>query len=84
MPDEETTFLAAELEADTGLPCPDAFAAATAVLRGARLITGDRHFEKLPADVVVDWIWPGLLMKFDSLSCRTWFGISFSEGLDMW
>jgi len=54
--DMDTVVGAARLEARLGLPYIDAFAAVTARVHGAPLLTADRDFRKAAGEVDVRWV----------------------------
>ena len=56
LPDEALIWKAAELKAQYPISFADCFAAATALLHGAAVLTGDPEFKKLTKVVPVEWL----------------------------
>lgn len=61
-PDRAQTMTAAGLKAQHPIAHADCFAAALAIARKARLVTGDPEFRLLEKDIHIDWLpqCPGL------------------------
>lgn len=55
-PDQKNTLTAARIKAVHSLSYADSFAAATALEKEARLLTGDREFKALEHILDIDWI----------------------------
>jgi len=55
-PDRAQTMAAAALKAQHPIAYADCFAAALAIARKARLVTGDPEFRRLEKDVAIDWL----------------------------
>jgi ribonuclease VapC len=56
MPDEPLIWKAAELKAQYPISYADCFAAATALIHNAAVLTGDPEFKKLAKVVSVEWL----------------------------
>ena len=56
LPDEALIWKAAELKAQYPISYADCFAAATALIHNASVLTGDPEFKKLSKVVSVDWL----------------------------
>ena len=56
LPDEALIWKAAELKAQFPISYADCFAAATALIHNAAVVTGDPEFKKLTKVVSVDWL----------------------------
>jgi predicted nucleic acid-binding protein len=56
LPDEELIWKAAELKAQYPISFADCFAAATALVHNAFVLTGDPEFKKLTKVVSVEWL----------------------------
>lgn len=56
LPDEALIWKAAELKAQYPISYADCFAAATALIHNADLLTGDPEFKKMIKVVTVEWI----------------------------
>lgn len=56
LPDDALIWKAAELKAQYPISYADCFAAATALLYNAAVLTGDPEFKKLTKVVNVDWL----------------------------
>ena len=56
LPDEALIWKAAELKAQFPISYADCFAAATALIHNAAVVTGDPEFKKLAKVVSVDWL----------------------------
>jgi ribonuclease VapC len=56
LPDEALIWKAAELKAQYPISYADCFAAATALIYNADLLTGDPEFKKMIKVVTVEWI----------------------------
>jgi predicted nucleic acid-binding protein len=56
LPDSDLIWKAAEIKADYSISYADSFAAATALSKGAAILTGDPEFKKLKGIVSVEWI----------------------------
>jgi predicted nucleic acid-binding protein len=56
LPDEALIWKAAELKAQYPISCADCFAAATALIHNAAVVTGDPEFKKLTKVVSVEWL----------------------------
>jgi len=54
--DRAQTMAAAALKARHPIAYVDCFAAALAIARKARLVTGDLEFRRLEKDVAIDWL----------------------------
>ena len=54
--DQELTREAAHLKANTKLSYADSFAAALAKIRKAILVTGDKDFKRLEAEIRINWL----------------------------
>jgi len=55
-PDRPQTLMAAELKAKHPIAYADCFAAALAITRKAKLVTGDPEFQRLEKDLPVEWL----------------------------
>lgn len=55
-PDRAQTLAAAALKANHPIAYADCFAAALAVARRARLVTGDPEFRRLEKDIAIEWL----------------------------
>jgi ribonuclease VapC len=55
-PDRAQTMAAAGLKARHPIAYADCFAAALAISRKARLVTGDPEFRRLEKDIPIDWL----------------------------
>jgi ribonuclease VapC len=55
-PDRAQTVAAAGLKARHPIAYADCFAAALAIARKARLVTGDPEFRRLEKDIPIDWL----------------------------
>ncbi len=53
---KELTLLASHLKAHNKISFADAFAAATAIIKKADLVTGDKEFKQLEKQVKIVWI----------------------------
>ena len=56
LPDEVLIWKAAELKAQDPISYADCFAAATALIHNAAVVTGDPEFKKLTKVVSVEWL----------------------------
>jgi len=56
LPDEPLICKAAELKAQYPISYADCFAAATALIHNASVVTGDPEFKKLTKILSVDWL----------------------------
>lgn len=56
LPDEALIWKAAELKAQYPISFADCFAAATALIQSASVVTGDPEFEKLTKIVPIEWL----------------------------
>jgi len=56
LPDEALIWKAAELKAQYPISYADCFAAATALIHNAAVVTGDPEFKKLTKVISVDWL----------------------------
>jgi len=56
LPDEPLIWKAAELKAQYPISYADCFAAATALIHNASVVTGDPEFKKLTKILSVDWL----------------------------
>jgi ribonuclease VapC len=56
LPDDALISKASELKAQYPISYADCFAAATALIHNASLLTGDPEFQKLMKVVPVDWL----------------------------
>jgi predicted nucleic acid-binding protein len=56
LPDEALVWKAAELKAQYAISYADCFAAATALIHNAAVVTGDADFRKLAKVVSVEWL----------------------------
>ncbi len=54
--DRELTLVAARFKGSHKMSYADAYAAATAKLRNAHLVTGDKEFKSVEKDIKVKWI----------------------------
>jgi len=54
--DESIGIVAGKIKANKAVSLGDAFAIATAIEKGAEVVTGDPEFEKVTDDVSVFWI----------------------------
>ena len=55
-PDRAQTMAAAGLKAQHPIAYADCFAAALAIARKARLVTGDPEFRRLEKDIPIEWL----------------------------
>lgn len=55
-PDRAQTMAAAGLKAQHPIAYADCFAAALAITRKARLVTGDPEFRRLEKDISIEWL----------------------------
>ena len=55
-PTDEIIWNAAEIKAEHSIPLADCFAAATALEKGATIVTGDPDFKKIEYIVPIEWI----------------------------
>jgi predicted nucleic acid-binding protein len=56
LPDDQLIWKAAELKAEYPVSFADCFAAATALIHNASVLTGDPEFEKLSKVIPVEWL----------------------------
>jgi predicted nucleic acid-binding protein len=54
--DDELARMAANYRATTGIPYPSCFAAATAKIKAAELVTGDPEFKQLEGEIKILWL----------------------------
>ena len=56
LPDSDLIWKASEIKAEYALSYADCFAAATALIHGAAVLTGDPEFKKVRKIIEVEWV----------------------------